>query len=89
MNTQEKFTKIYSHIVHSGVFQEPPKGPRMDNWAQDTWLLGDIRASLADGGYTRSLSRNGSTAYHTGDFEIQYMRCDSLWIDGIYQELFP
>lgn len=86
MTTSEKFDALWTFLKTNGQLLVP-NHPRMDNWASDTWVLGQVRASLSDGGYSRAINYGGVTAYQTADFPIQYVNCDHLFIDELYQML--
>lgn len=87
MTTNEKFDALWNFLKTNGELLVP-KHPRMDNWASDTWVYGQARASLTDGGYSRAITYGGVTAYQTASFPIQFVNCDSQYIDELYTIIF-
>ncbi len=54
MNAQNKFNELFNQLKNNGTL-DVVKGPRMDNWACDTWRIGKYFARMSDGGYCQQV----------------------------------
>lgn len=79
------FGRLHAHIKERGTLRQVVH--RMDNWAVDTWELGELRAQLMDGGSTQSVTAPELRVWRMYGRELQYSEGDEARLRNVAAEV--
>lgn len=66
-----------------------PVTHQMDNWAVDTWELGEVRATLADGGSSQALQAPGLGVWRTHGGKLGFTAGGEARLRLVAAEVLP